>query len=232
MSRSARPLLIWDFDGPIFSSRKPRDNAFESVLARFSDEIGACSFDYGAAPLYDPGKFIHLAFADNKLSDQVLADIEREYRNQLGEAEAACTIDREVIAAIENLSARCGLAILSLRSEESLKSLLLRHHLFDYFRCGVFGRDTPPARKPSPSAVRFIMDTAKTSATETVLIGDSDHDWETAHAAGVAYFHAGWSDEPAAVARAKADRILTRPSEIEMIVGAKNWPNPVFTRKE
>jgi HAD superfamily hydrolase (TIGR01549 family) len=213
------PLVIWDFDGPIFNSRRPRDIAFERVLTKFADKLGACSFDYSAAPLYDPRKFIRLAFADQNLAAEVLDQIETEYRSYLRVAEAEHKLDREVITTLKNLEgAQCKLAILSLRSEESLINLLQQYRLFPLFKFGVLGRDTSPASKPSPSAVHFIMDNAKASAAETILIGDSDHDLKAARAAGIAYFHAGWSGEPAALAHTQADLILTHPSEVEMIV--------------
>jgi HAD superfamily hydrolase (TIGR01549 family) len=218
MNRSGRPLVIWDFDGPIFGSRRARDDAFESVLTRFSEQVGACSFDYSATPLYDPRKLVRLAFADSNLPEKVLEDFELEFRKKLNEAEAACRIDRDVISTIENLSKQCGLAILSLRSEQSLTNLLHRHRLFEYFNCGVLGRDSSPASKPSPDAIYTIMEKANASAADTVFVGDSDHDWKAARAAGIAYFHAGWSDEPVAFARAKADLILARPAEVEMVL--------------
>ncbi len=227
MSPLARPLVIWDFDGPIFNSRKPRDDAFADVVSRLSDKIGPCSFDYTAAPLYDPRKFIRLAFADNKLPEEILENIELEYRARLREAEAACRIDREVLDTIERLSRQCSLAILSLRSEASLKDLLQRHGLAARFDAGILGRDSAPASKPSPQAVHSIMKKTKASPANTILIGDSDHDWKAAQEAGIAYFHAGWSGEPVAIARSRADLVLAHPSEAAMVVPRESAPLPV-----
>jgi HAD superfamily hydrolase (TIGR01549 family) len=226
-------LVIWDFDGPVFNSRNARDVAFARVDEHFSQEVGACSFDYSALPLFDPRQTVRWAYADKDLPAGVLDQIEARYRVELSQAEATVVVDRSIIEAIESLlQLQCKLAILSLRSEKGLKHLLQTHRLARYFSI-VHGRETPPASKPSKEAVLSILRQAGATQGETILIGDSDHDFKAAHDSGIPYFHAGWSTEPVSVAR-QAYQILVHPSEVELIVahGLKPLPSSEQARKD
>jgi phosphoglycolate phosphatase len=212
-------LVIWDFDGPIFNSREARDAALARVDTQFTPQIGACSSNYSEFPLYGPRQTICLAYADKNLAADVLDQIERFYREQLHQSEAKVKIDRDVIDTIRKLSdLDCRLAILSRRSESGLTRLLQSNGLTRYFGI-VQARDTPPAAKPSPDAVLAIIRKADAGKFETILVGDSDDDLMAARAAGIAYYHAGWSGEPVAKARVQANQILLHPSEVELIAG-------------
>jgi phosphoglycolate phosphatase len=63
-------------------------------------------------------------------------------------------------------------------------SILEKFRLSKYFRWSV-GGDGPWPRKPSPDGLRYLMRQAAVGPDETVMIGDSSVDLETARNAGV-----------------------------------------------
>jgi phosphoglycolate phosphatase len=64
-------------------------------------------------------------------------------------------------------------------AEWILTMLGLRHHFVE-----IVGGDGPHARKPDPQGLAYLMATHGASADETVLVGDSPIDVETARRAG------------------------------------------------
>jgi phosphoglycolate phosphatase len=64
-------------------------------------------------------------------------------------------------------------------TERILEALALR----DHFQC-VVGGDGPHGRKPEPAGLRAIMTSARETRDQTVLVGDSLIDLETARNAG------------------------------------------------
>jgi HAD superfamily hydrolase (TIGR01549 family) len=226
-------LVIWDFDGPMFNSREPRDIAFKRTQEECAQSIEAlrsCSFDVSTVPLYDPRRLIHLAYTDTGLASDVLEKIVMRYREHLNSAEEQQQLVPGIRATLENLTqAKCKLAILSSRSKEGLENRLLRLGVRGFFSV-VHGRET--AKKPSPEVVGTIIKETGASPEGSILVGDSDHDMLTAQQAGIPYFHAGWSNEPAALARAHAEQILHSPSDIEIIViqGFEPFPSDTSDR--
>jgi HAD superfamily hydrolase (TIGR01549 family) len=211
-------LVIWDFDGPIFNSRVPRDLAFKKLATEWEPRIGPCTFDVSSAPLYDPRKIVRLAFADLDLKADDLEALEERYREHLRTAEATHDLVSGMRQALESLQrARCKSAILSLRSSASLKGLLQRLHIAQLFDV-IHGRDSMAASKPSPASVEAIITQTGASRESTVMLGDSELDRIAATGAGIAYFHAGWSNEPVGYGQSGVERVLRRPSEVCIVV--------------
>ena len=76
------------------------------------------------------------------------------------------------------------MAMLTNKPLAQTASILERFALSKYFRWSV-GGDGPWPRKPSPEGLRYLMTLAAVGPGETVMIGDSSVDLETARNAGV-----------------------------------------------
>ncbi|MFB6268876.1 MAG: HAD family hydrolase [Halobacterium sp.] len=74
-------------------------------------------------------------------------------------------------------------AVLSLNCEAACRTALERHGLLDSFRV-VAGRDTPPARKPDPRSLTWVLDELGVAPERALFVGDSESDRTTAERAG------------------------------------------------
>ncbi|MDR1956798.1 MAG: HAD family hydrolase [Treponema sp.] len=70
-------------------------------------------------------------------------------------------------------------------------------------------------RKPDPGSVGELLQALDASPAETILVGDSEIDMETAHAAGCFALGVSWGFRPRRVLeRSGAARIIDRPAEL------------------
>ncbi|MDR0723055.1 MAG: HAD family hydrolase [Treponema sp.] len=70
-------------------------------------------------------------------------------------------------------------------------------------------------RKPDPRSTREILQALETSPEETLLVGDSEIDMETAHAVGCYAVGVSWGFRPRSVLEhSGAARIIHRPEEL------------------
>ena len=86
----------------------------------------------------------------------------------------------EMLAAV---SPACRLAVLTNKPTAATRKLLADLDLGRWFP-DVIGGDGPLPRKPSPEGLQRLMELAGTTATHTLLVGDSTVDLLTAQAAG------------------------------------------------
>jgi phosphoglycolate phosphatase len=89
-----------------------------------------------------------------------------------------------VVAVLETLARRVALAVLTNKPIASTRFILSGLDLARFFPPdAVIGGDGPFARKPDPAALLHLADRANASADETLMVGDSAIDWQTARAA-------------------------------------------------
>ena len=87
-------------------------------------------------------------------------------------------------AALEALSSRSALAVLTNKPIAPTRRILDGLGLARFFD-SVLGGDGPLPRKPDPASMRHLMQAHRVREDETVLVGDSRIDLETARAAGI-----------------------------------------------
>ena len=83
---------------------------------------------------------------------------------------------------VEELSRRSPLAIVTNKPLAPTSKIVEALGLQPFFRT-VIGGDGPFPRKPNPSSLHHLMETFGVTARQTVLVGDSRIDFETARAA-------------------------------------------------
>lgn len=78
------------------------------------------------------------------------------------------------------------IGVLSLNCADACHIALENHDLADYVDV-VAGRETPPARKPDPQSLQWVLEELGVSATETEFVGDSKSDEVTAERVGTQF---------------------------------------------
>ena len=78
----------------------------------------------------------------------------------------------------------------------------------------VYGGDSFPAKKPDPIGVTTLLTETNTSAAQTVLVGDSGVDVQTARNAGIRSCGVAWGFQPDAFRAHPPDTIVHRPEEL------------------
>ena len=174
-----RPLIVFDLDGTLVDSRRDIAASANLLLASCGadplpeDLIGRMVGD-GAAAL------VARAFAASgrerptdalerflSIYDQHLLEHTRPYPGIPG-----------VLAA---LGPRARLAVLTNKPRRATCRVLSGLDLASYFpESSIIAGDAPFPRKPDPAGLRHLMSEAGTDHTQTILVGDSPVDWQTA----------------------------------------------------
>ena len=119
---------------------------------------------------------------------RVLADFKTYYRDHVNVQTRPYDGIPALLAALRSAGIRIG--INSNKFDAALQSLCRIHFdgLYDY----AAGESETTPRKPDPTAARRIMDAMNVSPEETIYIGDSGVDLETAHNAGTDSAWVSW----------------------------------------
>lgn len=175
--------FLFDFDYTLADSSRGIVTCFRNVLTRHNymevtdEEIKRTI-----------GKTLEDSFSilTGVTDAQQLAGFKDEYRK---EADTHMTVNtvlfletKSVLMALKDAGARIG--IISTKYRFRIKELLDQHSLSSFLDIIVGGEDVK-APKPSPEGLLFAIKQLHTTKAETLYIGDSTVDAETAQAAGV-----------------------------------------------
>jgi phosphoglycolate phosphatase len=124
----------------------------------------------------------------------------------------------QVVDVLVTLQPRLPLAVLTNKPLVSTGRILEGLDLARFFRPDlVVGGDGPLARKPDPAGLRSLCERVGVDAAETLMVGDSVIDWQTAHAAGtracLARYGFGFEGFPVGALR-PGDRLIESPSDL------------------
>jgi phosphoglycolate phosphatase len=190
-------LLVFDLDGTLIDSAQDLCNSVNATLAHF-----------GRAPLADPliASFVGngvpvlmrraLAAEDGVTPEQVGADFLAQaiefflsyYREHKLDFTYAYAGVLEALKALKELHDQPGgtprtMAVLTNKPVRPARGICEGLGLADYF-LHIYGGDSFPMKKPDPMGLRALMDETGAKPDETVMIGDSKVDVETARNAG------------------------------------------------
>jgi phosphoglycolate phosphatase len=177
-------LVIFDLDGTLVDSHQDIAEAANALVAELggrplSEEAITAMVGEGAAVLV--GRALAAAGLDPatpgaldgflRLYDERLLRHTRPYEGMVDVVRTLHATRR--VSVLTNKPSRATVAILrGLGFEPSLN--------------GIIGGDTPVGRKPDPAGLRALMAAAGARPDETLLVGDSPIDFETARQGGVA----------------------------------------------
>jgi phosphoglycolate phosphatase len=178
-------LVVFDLDGTLIDSRRD-----------LSDSVNALLVDFGAAPLdldavtamvgEGAAVLVQRALAASGLPADTPGALERF----LAHYDERLTVHTKPYAgiteALGELQAHgLALAVLTNKPQRASAEILERLDLSRWF-FQVIGGDTAAGRKPDPAGLMSIAKTARAAPFETLLVGDSAIDLQTAHRAGSA----------------------------------------------
>ena len=211
-------LVIFDLDGTIVDSRLDLANSTNEVLE-----------SYGAAPLAvneiagmvgeGARRLVQRARAAAGLGvplDEALARFRAVYDRRLLEHTRPYP---GIPEAVRHARTHARLAVLTNKPESPSRRLLEAFGLLEPFEW-VLGGDSGFPRKPDPAAVAHLMERAGAGATDTLFVGDSMIDVETARRAGVPVCVAryGFGHLRGELALRGDELIAAAPSDISGIV--------------
>ena len=191
-------LLVFDLDGTLIDSAQDLCNSVNATLKHFR-----------RGPLPDPqiASFVgngvqvlvrrSMAAADNsapeRLDEELLAEalsfFVGYYREHKLDFTYAYDGVVEALAALRSLHDAPGglarkMAVLTNKPVNPARGICAGLGLADYF-LHIYGGNSFPTKKPDPLGLRSLMEETGAAPEETVMIGDSTVDVETARNAGV-----------------------------------------------
>jgi phosphoglycolate phosphatase len=218
--------VIYDLDGTLIDSAKDMQVAVSRVLADYG--LPAVTEDdvrnyMGQGSKVTMGK----AFAKygRPLDDATLSAVTREFvryyeADPVSHTSAFAGVS-EVVARFARLGLRQGVCT---NKFERPSRMILEHLKLMPPIADVAGADTFPVRKPDPKHILMLVKRMGGSADRAVMIGDSIHDVEAAHGAGLPAVLVSWgyTDKPASELGAEAviERFDALPQALEQIAAS------------
>ena len=215
MQSSAAPLIasrfdtvIYDLDGTLIDSAKDMQVAVSRVLADHhlpavtEDDV---RFFMGQGSKVTMGK----AFAKygRTLDDAGLSAVTREFvryyeADPVSHTSAFAGVS-EVVARFARLGLKQGVCT---NKFERPSRMILEHLKLMPPISDLAGADTFPVRKPDPRHILMLVERMGGAPDRTVMVGDSIHDVEAAHGAGLPAVLVSWgyTDRPASELGAEA----------------------------
>lgn len=175
-------LLVFDLDGTLVDSRRDLADATNALLVELGalplpvDTVAAMVGEGAAVLVRRALTASGLDPASPGALDRFLAHYEQRLLVHTRPYEGT----RE---ALVELHAVCPLAVLTNKPTRATRSILDGLDLAGFFEW-VVGGDTAHGRKPDPAGLRWLMEQAGADPRQTMLIGDSPVDRETATRAG------------------------------------------------
>ena len=177
-------FAVFDLDGTLVDSQRDLANAANALLrelgaAPIGDDDVAAMVGEGAAVLVR--RVLTAAGLDPATHDAL-----PRFLNLYDERLADNTVPYEGMEQVlTRLQTRMPLAVLTNKPQRATDRLLAALGLSRYFSA-VVGGDTPVGRKPHPAGLLQLCEQAQVAPGNTVLIGDSPIDLQTARNAGSA----------------------------------------------
>jgi phosphoglycolate phosphatase len=215
--------VIYDLDGTLIDSAKDMQVAVSRVLA-----------DHGLPPVTEDDVRIFMgqgskvtmnkAFTKygKSLDDEALSAVTREFvryyeADPVSHTSAFAGVP-EVVQCFDKLGLKQGVCT---NKFERPSRMILEHLKLMPPIADLAGADTFPVRKPDPRHILMLIERMGRSPDRAVMIGDSIHDVEAAHAAGLPAVLVSWgyTDRPASELGAEAviERFDALPQALERL---------------
>jgi phosphoglycolate phosphatase len=218
-------LIAFDLDGTLIDSQRDLAESGNELLTR-----------YQAPPLANEAVVAMVGEGARRLVSRLLAaaglavDVDEALRGFLEIYNRRLVIHTRpypgIPEALRELKKRRQLAVLTNKPRRAALDILNHFNLLDLFM-EVIGGDGPAPRKPDPSGLHALRDRADAQLGETLVIGDSWVDVETArrarvHAGLVTY---GFGARPPGGLR-PGELEIHQPDEIAGLVASLNGSMP------
>jgi phosphoglycolate phosphatase len=221
-------LLIFDLDGTLIDSREDLANSINAMLIHFGKkelphEVIASYIGDGAPMLVrrslgdpDDENFVQDAvlyfmswYREHKLDNTYVYD---------GVKEALDAIQKSRDGASAQERQPLKMAVLSNKPVGPTRAIVEALGLGPYF-FQVYGGNSFHTKKPDPTGVQALLEEARATAEETVIIGDSDIDMLTARNAGIYSVGVTYGLAPHTLQDAPPDVLIDHPRELADVLG-------------
>ena len=186
-------LLVFDLDGTLIDSAQDLCNSVNATLRRFgreplADETVAGFIGNGAMVLVRRSFAAAGATADEELLAQAYTYFLDYYREHKLDYTYAYEGVLEALAALKQLhdlpdGAARAMAVLTNKPVRPARDICAALGMAPYF-LNIYGGNSFATKKPDPEGLRALMSEAGAQPEETVVIGDSKVDVETARNGG------------------------------------------------
>ena len=229
-------LLIFDLDGTLVDSRIDLANSVNAMLRHYgkpelpNDIIG--SYIGNGAPM-----LVRRALGDpddENFLQQALFYFMAYYREHKLDTTFVYDGIKESLDAIVN--SRNGgppvkMAVLSNKPVGPSRGIVEALGLGDYF-FQVYGGNSFHTKKPDPAGVQALLEESGATASETVIIGDSDVDIITARNSGTYSIGVTYGLAPHTLEDAPPDVLIDSPSELADVLGHREQGRFSFKSRE
>ncbi len=216
MPKRAFSLVVFDLDGTLIDSRHDLADSANALLADFG--APALPIDAVARMVGEGARvLLERTFAAAGLGEPPPGALPRflELYDERLDVHTRCYDG--VHAMLHAVASRSAVAMLTNKPQRPTETLIDRLGLAAVRWQHVIGGDAAFARKPDPSALRWLIAQAGAAPEATLMVGDSRIDLETARAAGtclcLARYGFGFEQvDPALIGQ--SDWVVDRPAEI------------------
>ena len=204
--------VLYDLDGTLIDSAKDMQLAVSNVLADHG--LPAVTED-DVRIFMGQGSKITMAKAFAKygktLDDAALTAATREFVRYYEADPISNTVAFDGVADVVARFARLGLkqGVCTNKFEKPSRTILEHLKLMPPIT-DVAGADTFPVRKPDPRHILMLVERMGRTPGRTVMIGDSIHDVEAAHAAGLPAVLVSWGYTARPASELGAEAVIQR----------------------
>ena len=215
-------LLVFDLDGTLIDSAQDLCNSVNATLTRFgrlplSDETIAAYIGNGALTLVR--RAFDAAGTHDPLNDETLQqayayflDYYREHKLDFTYAYDGVLESLAALRSMHNDSSRRLMAVLTNKPVRPAQAICQALGLAPYF-LQIYGGNSFSTKKPDPEGLLALMREASASPGETVMIGDSQVDVQTARNAGAWAIGCTFGLAPGSLDAAPPDVIVDSPAD-------------------
>jgi phosphoglycolate phosphatase len=204
--------VVYDLDGTLIDSARDMQVAVSNVLA-----------DHGLPPVTEDDVRIFMgqgskvtmnkAFSKygKNLDDEALAAVTREFVRYYEADPVSHTVAFDGVSDVVARFGRLGLkqAVCTNKFEKPSRMILEHLRLMPPIS-DVAGADTFPVRKPDPRHILMLIDRMGGDPARAVMIGDSIHDVEAAHGAGLPAVLVSWGYTVKPASELGAEAVIQR----------------------
>jgi phosphoglycolate phosphatase len=223
-------LLVFDLDGTLIDSAQDLCNSVNAALGKFGygplpDPAIAGFVGNGAPMMMRRSLAMALGITPDQVDEPLLAEAYafflQYYREHKLDFTYAYEGVLEALGALRDLhnapGARPGaaprtMAVLTNKPVRPARGICEGLGMADYF-LHIYGGDSFPVKKPDPLGLRTLMEETGAQPEQTVMIGDSQVDMETARNAGVWSIGCAFGFGTQTLSRIRPDILVDRAAD-------------------
>ena len=172
--------ILWDWNGTLIDDAVTSLNCVNDMLKEMNKPLITLEqfYTYVETPII--GFYRHILTEDELDFSKISKSFHEAYNNRLSETELSSNA-LNVLQTLKKNGAKQY--IITATKEESARKLTIKYGVNEYFD-GIFGADNTLAESKVERALKFFNEN-NINPADTVFIGDTLHDLETANALGV-----------------------------------------------